>query len=77
MDYAHALTISLQREITATETTHSSPFVLPEVLMDAISAWQAIKDNAIAYQVGRKIQDWIDGVSRPDAQQMALPERDV
>jgi hypothetical protein len=31
--------------------------------MDAVSAWQAIKDNAIAYQVGKRIQDWIDGNS--------------
>jgi len=74
-DYAHELCIHFQREVTVTETTHSSPVVLPEALMDAISAWQCIKSDDEARVVGKRIQDWIDGKSLCNSDQNILTQK--
>jgi hypothetical protein len=60
MDYAHQLVIPFQRSTTAKETYHGQGVILPEMLLDSISAWQAIKDDDIARNVGKNIQEQID-----------------
>jgi hypothetical protein len=60
LDYTHELCICIQKETTVTESSHSTSFVLSEVLMDAISAWQCIKNDDVARRVGKNIQERID-----------------
>ena len=47
--------IPLQRQITVIETTQSESVTVPESLLDGIAAWQSIKDDSLAWQVGKNI----------------------
>jgi len=59
IDYAHHLRLPLQPEITVSGT-HSTEITVPGTVWDAIAAWHAIKDDDIAYMVGKNIQQRID-----------------
>jgi hypothetical protein len=58
-DYAHHLRLPLQPEITVSGT-HSTEVIVPETVWDAIEAWRCIKDDDLAYMVGKNIQKRID-----------------
>jgi hypothetical protein len=59
IDYAHHLRLPLVAETTVSGT-HESVVSVPDTVWDAIEAWRCIRDDDIAYMVGKNIQAKID-----------------
>ena len=60
MDFAHELSLPLQRTVTATSTHYGPCIEISEEIWTAIGIWQHIISDEEAARVGKNIQERID-----------------